>query len=126
MDTVACIITELLECTDKHRSEAGVYHLVNLRSVTWKALIPRVQAFLGVQIAPLAEWVHALRVSLQNSEDTDRNPAVKLLGFFKSLMPQKGLGSNATSILPTTQTVSSSKTLASIRPMNDESMENWM
>ncbi|GAB7357574.1 hypothetical protein MBLNU459_g0084t1 [Dothideomycetes sp. NU459] len=126
VDVVAKVVVDLLDSTDRYTCDAAVHHVVNPHATTWKALLPKVQSHLHLEEVSLAEWVEALRMSSETSEDVVDNPAVKLLGYFEGLVQPEGVERIPALILQTTRTAAESKTLAALGPVNDEMMDNWM
>lgn len=73
----------------------GYYHAVNPQATTWAELAPAVQQFYGkdriARLVSFAEWVDLLAKSQGDTEgsgearDLDRNPAVKLLDFYRGM-----------------------------------------
>ncbi|KAI0404426.1 hypothetical protein F4802DRAFT_227590 [Xylaria palmicola] len=103
---------------------AVVYHAVNPRTAAWAELVPAVSRRLGsVEVVPLPAWIEALRESESatvTAADMDANPALKLFDFFEGLVD-----SHATT-LRTEDTLEASPTLASVGPVCNEWMDNWM
>ncbi|KAI0594594.1 hypothetical protein F4775DRAFT_573362 [Biscogniauxia sp. FL1348] len=105
---------------------AEVYHVTNPWPTTWEKLAPKVAQSLNaaheVQMVTLEAWVAALRESATVIEDIGQNPAIKLLDFFE------GLASKAAEpvLLDARRAVGVSETLASLGPICDDWMSNWM
>ncbi|RYP70035.1 hypothetical protein DL771_005726 [Monosporascus sp. 5C6A] len=113
--------------TSKQTGGAAVFHLVNPQRTTWANLLPAVTRDLDpakrIETVPLGVWVDALRESASRSEDMVQNPAIKILGFFESLAREEGEDAMQ---LDTKNAVSVSQTLASLAPVTEDWMENWM
>ncbi|KAI1142682.1 hypothetical protein F5Y05DRAFT_126811 [Hypoxylon sp. FL0543] len=123
VDVLGESIVELATRPLDTRSEgAVVYHTVNPRHTSWANLVPTVARYLNLQTVSLEAWTEALRESASKTEDLTRNPAVKILDFFEGLV-----GKSADPILlNTSHTLGASRTLASLEPVHEEWMENWM
>lgn len=103
---------------------ATVYHAVNPKRTPWEELIGVVSRSLSagagpVQTVPLESWLEALRCSAEEA-DLTRNPAVKILDFYESLMTGQELS------FDTTVTVQHSPTLAGLDPVQVKWMETWL
>ena len=124
VDVLAKVIVELLDPADSGSDLTHVYHTLNPHSAEWRHLLPTVKEGLGgnVKIVPYHEWVNALEQSAAKTEDVGKNPAIKLLDFFKGLEQHAG-NSQA---LETKETRKSSKTLAGLGPVSPEWMAIWM
>ncbi|KAI9820172.1 MAG: putative NRPS-like protein biosynthetic cluster [Pycnora praestabilis] len=130
VDVLGKIIVELLQPpNDEEGSIARVYHTVNPHSTTWKALLPIVQKLLSrstkaeMRVVSFTDWVDAVEASSSNLQDIDKNPALKLLDFYK------GLEHTADRVLPTLATETTGKdseTLRGLGPVCEEWMGIWM
>ena len=94
LDIMADIIVELTRHSLHIPTEQGAawtrcFNLVNPTKVTWTSLLPAVQAHLPqtTKVVPYTEWLKALQESA-TSDDADpvRNPGIKLLPFYESLV----------------------------------------
>ena len=70
----------------------GYYHAVNPQTTTWAELAPAVQQFYGkdriARLVSFAEWVDLLEKSQADTDGSgnlDRNPAVKILDFYRGV-----------------------------------------
>ena len=124
VDVLAKVIVELLDPADSGSDLTHVYHTLNPYSAEWKQLVPTVKESLGgkVKVVPYHDWVDALQQSVATTEDVGKNPAIKLLEFFKGLEQHAG----KSQALETKETVKSSKTLAELGPVCPEWMAIWM
>ncbi len=124
VDVLAKVIVELLNPADSGSTITRVYHTLNPHSAEWRHLFPAVKEGLGgnIKVVPYHQWVDALERSATKTEDVGRNPAIKLLDFFKGLEQQAGKSLQ----LETKETVKSSKTLAGLRPVSPEWISIWM
>ncbi|GME32124.1 hypothetical protein GTA08_BOTSDO12905, partial [Neofusicoccum parvum] len=97
-----------------------VLHVCNPRTFEWDAeFLPALRrAGLGFEVVEGPEWVRRVE---QAGEDPEKNPAVKLLGFFKSVYGEDGDGGR--SAAAQFETVKSEKVAPSLReaePMDEE------
>ena len=118
--------------TQKTTSNAIVYHAVNPRTTTWATLLPTIKITLStstqeIEIVPLGTWITALRSSAgpePTKEFLERNPALKLLEFYESLMP------NRTELphvrLDTEKTVAACSSMGKLEAVRPEWMRDWM
>lgn len=69
-------------------NQAVFFNMVNPHPVSYSSLVPELCNALETapKLVPLAEWVETLRDSSKGDQvDLQKNPAVKLLGFYESL-----------------------------------------
>ncbi|KAI1801410.1 acetyl-CoA synthetase-like protein [Daldinia bambusicola] len=71
---------------------AKVYNLVNPHAVPFSDLVPALQEKgIADKTVPLEAWIEALERSTFDQKSSKRdNPATKLLGFYKSIVPHHG------------------------------------
>jgi hypothetical protein len=99
------------------------YHLTNPKYGSWAPLTQVIQDyFTDEQLKPVEfhEWVDVLQRSEKDS-DVNENPALKLLGFYSKMRtavsgPQ----------LDTVRAIERSKTMQTLKPVNEEWMKLWM
>ncbi|KAI0795664.1 acetyl-CoA synthetase-like protein [Abortiporus biennis] len=70
-------------------SNDSILHLVSANPVSWHKIMEELAAQLSVPLVPYDEWLQKLVASLTASglsevENMERNPALKLLGFYAS------------------------------------------
>ncbi|KAF4632064.1 hypothetical protein G7Y89_g6066 [Cudoniella acicularis] len=105
VDLLSSVIMELtssvLERTEHEKGDTTVYNLVNPKVVTWSSIIHEVARLCDVpRVVGLDEWVQMLEESGRRDRSgmaLQRNPALKLVEFFKILSEQgegalKGMG----------------------------------
>ncbi|KAB5511705.1 hypothetical protein GE09DRAFT_1180021 [Coniochaeta sp. 2T2.1] len=63
----------------------GYFHGVNPQTTTWQALVPAILEVYGdiKQVVSMGRWVPALEKTASSTEDTKKNPAVKLLDTYR-------------------------------------------
>ncbi|KAI6085965.1 acetyl-CoA synthetase-like protein [Hypoxylon rubiginosum] len=80
----------------KRNGEGGahVYNLVNPTPVDFSSLLPALQPAIAPSVTPFADWVERLEHSSHDraarKTAAEDNPAVKLLDFYRSLIPASG------------------------------------
>ncbi|KAK1971952.1 thioester reductase domain-containing protein [Colletotrichum sublineola] len=102
----------------------GYFHGVNPRSAPWGELVGAVKAFYGDAIrdvVPFAEWVRILEKSASSTDDMDKNPAIKLLDFYKDVSSAGGQPVE----YAMERTTESSKTMREMQAVTPELMQNW-
>lgn len=82
----------------------------------------RLSTAKDIEIVPLETWVEALVGSVPESEETAYNPAIKIISFFEGLVNNN----SEPNLLQTKDTATLSRTLATLGPIRDEWMDNWM
>ncbi|KAI1213865.1 uncharacterized protein F4807DRAFT_203056 [Annulohypoxylon truncatum] len=116
------IVELAIQSPDIPTAGATVYHAVNPQRTSWAILVATVARYLGLKTISWDEWIRTLRESAPKTEDLSRNPAIKILEFFESLTSQ----GEESIVLDTRETTRVSQTLASLKPVHEEWMENWM
>lgn len=101
-----------------------VYHAVNPHHTTYSTLLPTILSHLPPEIKPISlnEWVQKLGSSEQ---DLERNPAFKLLEFFRGLAEMENNGVSMV-VLDTERTTKKSATLREFGAIKGIWMDNWM
>ncbi|KAH8433484.1 uncharacterized protein LDX57_011118 [Aspergillus melleus] len=150
VDILAPILVELSIATAtgdlrRHAIEgspggARVFHCVNPRRVDWKDLIPVVVEELQrssrnaqtgkVSVVSLQEWVGELQALISSErvrDDIDRNPAVKLVGFYEQLLTDAGrVDTPNVARLSTDRTAVISKGLRELQAIRPEWLRGWI
>lgn len=102
-------------------SEMKVYHCVNPRKTHWDTLLPAIQPLLGVHtVIPSQKWVELLEKS-EDEASTDKNPAAKLVTFYKFLVEAE-----MQVPLETKHSEEASRTLRTMTPITGEMMARWL
>ncbi|KAF3770725.1 hypothetical protein M406DRAFT_34511 [Cryphonectria parasitica EP155] len=127
VDVLGQSIVELATEPVDAKQGAVVYHLINSKHAAWPKLAATVARCLDpssqkLQMVSLEEWVTALRESASKTEDIAVNPAIKILPFFEGMF----IGSGGQIPLDNSQAVAASPALATVGPVQDEWMQNWM
>ena len=101
-----------------------VFHTVNPHATTYQTLLPSILEMLPskTKAVPLAEWVDALEQSDRNLE---RNPALKLIDFYRGMVSMEKQGHVMVS-LATTNAQERSRTLRDMQAVSPEWMSGWM
>jgi thioester reductase-like protein/acyl-CoA synthetase (AMP-forming)/AMP-acid ligase II len=104
-----------------------VYHVINPRTVSWRDLVPTIQAFYStpsshIAAVPFSKWLAELRkVRVDDREEVARKPAVKLLDFYEGLEMGEGLPR-----METRRTEGVSGCLRGMRAVDREVVGNWL
>lgn len=137
VDILADIIVELAGIDQpvavngeaRSSSTVHVYHAINPEDVTWAALLPTVARALGssTNVVSWEKWVDSLRESQQSASlaDLTQNPGLKLLNFFERLKTDSDEASRGP-VLDVELSMSKSKTLAALTPVNEEWVNLWL
>ena len=121
---------DLPQASNKATS-AAVYNIVNPSTTTWPEIVPFIQSACNVklELVSFSEWLEALQYSGldphidSNRTEIEKNPALKLLQYLKSMEQQ---AEQPTAVFSTEETVKASKTLARLQPVTAEWLGNWM
>ncbi|KAI1772877.1 acetyl-CoA synthetase-like protein [Hypoxylon cercidicola] len=99
VDALSRIVLEVVDDVNSNRprTEGGgalVYNLVNPTPVDFASLLPALQPAVAPATTPLADWIerleHSSRGRAARRTPAEDNPAVKLLDFYRSLVPHGG------------------------------------
>ncbi|KAI1199756.1 acetyl-CoA synthetase-like protein [Nemania serpens] len=125
VDKVARVLCEILEsATLKLESEAKgtlpVYHVANPHAISWGNIVPWAADTLRLQLVSFEDWLSKLEGCDEPLEDVDKNPAVKLVEFYR----EAGKVS-ATRRMMTWKTAQASKTLREMVPVNQRWLTAW-
>jgi len=104
----------------------SMYHVVNLSTTSWSTLAP---AFLAqypssteMKTVPFDEWIGELSRTADELIDPERNPAVKLLDFYRGAS-RAGQGAR---VLASQKAEQASKTLTCVGAVDEEWVGIWM
>jgi hypothetical protein len=120
-------VDEKMSDDDDENALLQVYHVINPRTVSWRDLVPTIQAFYSTPSSPIAavpfpKWLAELRkVRVDDREEVARKPAVKLLDFYEGLEMGEGLPR-----METQRTEGVSKCLRGMRAVDREVVGNWL
>jgi thioester reductase-like protein len=106
---------------------SGYFHGVNPSTTRWADLAISLREFYAGRIKELVsldEWVAALEKSAEMPTDTDKNPAVKLLDTYRSMLTAHQQGRRHAGF-QMERTLGRSPALAIAGPITSELMKNW-
>lgn len=108
----------------QRESSLSVFHLVNPSTTPWKSLLEPINAVYNLEVVEMEQWVEELKkFTAPTPEDLSNKPALKLLGFYQSLVEGEG----ALSVpLEKQYTKAASPTMRSLSPITPKMMENWL
>ena len=130
VDTLASIVLEIISRPEEARPAhniATVYNVVNPHQAPWSTVIRPLESHLGtsakVESVSLGEWIKDLEsIDYKNNpQELSDKPALKILGFYKSLLP-----STDPLTFETDNAQEASKTLRDLGPVKGEWMEGWL
>jgi thioester reductase-like protein len=122
------LIPKILKQDHHAHGQTLIYNLVNPQATAWSSLLPSVQKLAGIpQVVPLKAWVEALEDSSRENHGavTERNPAVKLLEFFRALC-KKEVPVVAGSSYEVRGLVRDSRQASKLEAVSPEWMKLWM
>ena len=104
-----------------------MYHVVNPNASSWSTLAPDILKSYpkkhGMRAVQYDEWVDALSNSAEEFADPARNPALKLLDFYRKAAKRSTKGPR---MLPSHKAEAASRTLRSVGPVQKEWVIVWM
>lgn len=114
-DVVAQVIVELV----KTESLPAIAHAVHPRTVGWCEVIKPVAQSIGAQIVPYDKWI----AELEKEVDMTKNPAIKLLEYYKARAPVEGAERG---VIETERTSLLSPTLATLSKLSSNDSDRWI
>lgn len=131
MDIAAKSVVEIAESRSQRSQTAekiAVAHLINPRVVSWSDLVPAVKASLEketgttMKVVSFKTWLAALAAIPRTTEEIQKKPGVKLIGFYE------GLNSEAGGLPPmeTTKTAELSRSVRDMKPVDAGLVGMWM
>lgn len=103
-----------------------MYHVVNPSTTSWSTLAPEILASypkgLDMKAVPFNEWIEALNQSADEFINPERNPAVKLIDFYRDAA-RVGKG---TRMLTSNKAEKASKLLQHVGAVSQDWVRNWM
>ena len=142
IDQLVEILVELALGFNPDGEGTKIFHPIHPLPTSWQTLLPTVkqnlervvEVGLDVRIVSFREWCKLLRASSEHvigdsgSDDGDealrRNPGVKLLDFYESLLTEDG--SRKAIRLDTKETLKLSESLRGLRPIMKSSLNGWV
>ena len=111
------------------RHGTQMYHVVNPNTTTWALLAPKILSFYPkaceMGTVPFGEWIKLLHQSAGEFPDTESNPAVKLLDFYRRAA-KVGKKSERARLLDSQRAQSASRTLQRVGAVDEQWVKNWM
>ncbi|KAJ8104552.1 hypothetical protein ONZ43_g7796 [Nemania bipapillata] len=126
VDKVARVLVEILESATatleiSTKGTLPVYHVANPHAISWGNIVPWAVDGLKLKPVSFAEWLGKLDSCDEPLEHVEKNPAVKLIEFYR----EAGKTSRAQRRMMTWKATQASKTLREIGPVNREWMVAW-
>lgn len=108
----------------QRESSLSVFHLVSPSITPWESLLEPIQALYKLESVEMVQWIEELKqITAPTPEDLANKPALKLLGFYQSLVEGQG----ALSVpLEKEHTKAASTTMRSLSPITPDMMANWL
>lgn len=142
IDLLAEVLADLALGEHSEQGAVDVFHPLNLHPTTWEAIKPDVvdalYAYSGkkLETISLESWIEKVRKDMETTAGSHRtlrdgelqallekNPAVKLLGFYENLLAEKADTGN---ILDTKQTAEKSAKLQVVEGIKTEWIQKWI
>lgn len=127
VDVQASIIVDAIHSAVKNgpTDHARAYNMVNPEHVLYTSLLKAIEQGLGgPKPVSLQDWVDALKKHDATSrEELEKFPGLKLVDFYESMIPEEGMFSTP---YVHDELKRESKTMANIKPVNDEAMSAWL
>ncbi|PGH23913.1 hypothetical protein AJ80_01975 [Polytolypa hystricis UAMH7299] len=98
----------------------AVAHIVHPRPVYWSGVIKCIAESIGAQAVPYDEWI----AKVEKETDVTKNPAFKLLSYYKAKAPSQGATEKTT--IETEKTAALSPTLAALSQLARADFDKWI
>ena len=126
MDRVALVLVEILESVTSSLENTSketllVYHVANPHAISWSNIVPWVVGNMRLRARSFWVWVEKRGSCHEPLEDVDKNPAIKLIDFYRAADRTR-----APRRMMTWKAAHASKTLREIGPVNEQWMHEWL
>lgn len=111
-------------------SDEPILHLVNPNPVSWRTFLKPLAREMNASLVPYAEWLSRLQASLQDTSlsevaHLERNPALRLLDYYRALELNDEMEPLGVVRLDTAKAVRVTPSLLSM-PLTEVLVERWM
>ncbi|KAI8948060.1 acetyl-CoA synthetase-like protein, partial [Xylaria longipes] len=125
VDKVARVLVEISESATStlEMSAKGtlpVYHVANPHAISWSNIVPWAVDSLRLRPVSFGEWLGKLESCDEPLEDVDKNPAIKLVDFYRTAGK-----ASAPRRMMTWRASQASKTLREMGPVNQQWVHAW-
>ncbi|PIL34315.1 hypothetical protein GSI_03090 [Ganoderma sinense ZZ0214-1] len=117
---------------EMRNSRSLVLHLSHPRPVPWHTLIVPIAKELGVPLVPFSHWLTTLEkcdndtLDVRSLDPTQNNPALRLLGLFRSWASTSNPGPVSAMRMSTEKAEAASETLSSLPALDAEVARGWV
>ncbi|KZT61198.1 acetyl-CoA synthetase-like protein [Calocera cornea HHB12733] len=138
-DVAAESIIEVMHGSADTPSGTSTYlHLVHPHPVSWDSMLAPLATQLDCTLVPFSKWLRALSEAAEDHTEVTRNPAIKLLDFYRQIAESEGAREPETVTIPkareamglpnleTDQAEARSETLRKLKPLGEEDAQRWM
>ncbi|KAJ5098005.1 hypothetical protein N7532_005006 [Penicillium argentinense] len=126
VDLLSRIIVDIVQTRQKTQRQdlLSVFHLVNPTAASWSSLLEPISTRYKLVSVDMKEWVDELKeIKNPSPKDLVEKPALKLIGFYQSLVEGEGVLSVP---LELEHTKAASETMRSLPSITPAMMENWL
>ena len=124
INKLASIISEITMHDLGSEEKLLVYNLANPHPVHWQSLVPGIKTAITLPTTVVSpkKWISALKEhNSESTEEVKKYPALKILPFFEELND-----SSKSLTFATDRAMKASSTFASLDPIKDEWMREWI
>ncbi|KZT61229.1 acetyl-CoA synthetase-like protein [Calocera cornea HHB12733] len=119
-------------------SDCQYLNLVHPQPVAWERVLSSIAERMGCRLVPFSQWVNRLEEAAEDLKEVERNPAIKLLDFYRSAAVAFAARQRQSSAeyrhneamglpdLDTTKAGECSRTLKSAKRLDNEDVKRWM
>ena len=111
----------------EREGSVAYFHVVDPQEAHWSDVVPAIQEYFDgrLKLASLAKWFEALAITENEDAGVHKNPALKLLGWFRSLVSSDDAEARQI-ILDTKETEKPSQAMRQLCSVNGNWMTLWL
>ncbi|KZO93861.1 acetyl-CoA synthetase-like protein [Calocera viscosa TUFC12733] len=134
IDMAAQSIIDVMHGSVNSPSGTSTYlHLVHPHPVSWDSVLAPIARQMDCRLVPFSEWLNALSEAAKDDTEVTRNPAIKLLDFYRGIgehdmktEQDKTKEAMGMPELETKEAEARSETLRNVRCLGEEDALKWM
>ncbi|KAJ7607406.1 hypothetical protein FB45DRAFT_948237 [Roridomyces roridus] len=110
-------------------SDSRYLHIVHPHPAPMSSVMAPLSDALALPLVPYAEWFESLEAAASEESEASKNPGVRLLDFFRSLLPQMPLSSDRDVLSPELSTAVATKVvpeMMDVKPLGVDDARAWV
>ncbi|KAI8954888.1 hypothetical protein F4801DRAFT_574895 [Xylaria longipes] len=128
VDKLGEIVCDILETSVEDSPPPLIFNIVHPSGTMWSSLLPTIVRAIEaatrkpVDVVSPSEWIERLEESDHSPHVIRRNPAVKLMDFFRQTMSERAIPTTVEKV----NTLKRSETARMLQPIDGAHMAEWM